>query len=776
MVRHRKSPLRRRLPRELREELGKYLVIFVLLVLSIGFVSGFLVADGSMIAAYNESFQLYTVEDGHFLLPRAMNKAQKRAIEGFGVSLFDNFYVDTGLTNGSTLRLFAQRQQVNRACLMKGEFPQRADEIAIDRMYADNNSIALGDQLSDGTQTWTVTGFVALSDYSALFSDNSDTMFDAVKFGVAVVTQEAFSALDRTQLNYCYAWRYEDPPAEEAEEHQRSEELMKQLLTEVEMEQYVPRYQNQAIRFTGEDMSGDRAMMLVLLYLMIAIMAFVFGITISSTITREANVIGTLMASGYTRGELLRHYMTLPVWVTLSGALVGNVLGYTVFKELCAAMYYGSYSLPTYVTRWNSEAFVLTTLVPLGMMVLINLAVLVRALALSPLNFLRRDLHPRRRWKAVPLGEFLPFFTRFRLRILFQNASGYAMLLVGILFANLLLMFGLGLPECLDHYQASIETNLLSRYQYILKMPLSAMDEGHKLESVLSMLSFQHAVETENEDAERFTAYTLKTLEGKFRSEDVMVYGMEPDSRYVRVETGEGEVYISSAYADKYQLQIGDRVTLREPYEDTQYQFRVAGVVDYIGALALFLPREEANDCFDLGRSYFSGYFSNTELTDIEEKYIGSVIDLNALTKVSRQLDVSMGSMMNMVDAFAVLIFMVLIYLISKLIIQRNAQSISLVKILGYTSAEVGRLYLWTTSLMVVVFLLSSLPLVYRMLTVLFRDVMMAKMTGWIPLDMGSAVFGKMFALGVGTYALVAALEYRRICQVPMDEALKTVE
>ena len=43
-----KNPLRKRLPRELKGELGKYLVVFILMVLTIGMVSGFLVADGSM--------------------------------------------------------------------------------------------------------------------------------------------------------------------------------------------------------------------------------------------------------------------------------------------------------------------------------------------------------------------------------------------------------------------------------------------------------------------------------------------------------------------------------------------------------------------------------------------------------------------------------------------------------------------------------------------------------------------------------------------------------
>ena len=154
----------------------------------------------------------------------------------------------------------------------------------------------------------------------------------------------------------------------------------------VNLETFVPRYLNQAIIFTGDDMGGDKAMVVMLLYIVIVIMAFVFGITISNTIRKEAGVIGTLRASGYTRRELILHYMTLPVLVTLIGALIGNILGYTVFKGVCAGMYYGSYSLPTYVTIWNAEAFLLTTVVPVIIMILINYAVLRYRLQLSPLN------------------------------------------------------------------------------------------------------------------------------------------------------------------------------------------------------------------------------------------------------------------------------------------------------------------------------------------------------------------------------------------------------
>ena len=334
-----KNPLRKRLLRELRQEMGKYLVVFILMVATIGFVSGFLVADGSMLTAYDNSFEKYNIEDGNFVTEEKVYKNQQETIEGYGVKLYENFYVEKALSNGSTLRIFKNREEVNKVCLMKGKMPKKTKEIAIDRMYADNNKLSVGDTLKSGKKTWKITGLVALSDYSALFQNNNDTMFDAIKFGVGIVTKEEFSSFNESQLTYDYAWKYNKKPKTEKQEKKKSEDFMEDISKDITLESFAPQYLNQAIHFTGDDMGGDEAMVIVLLYIVMVIMAFVFGITTSNTIRKEAGVIGTLRASGYTKNELIRHYMSMPVLVTLIGAVVGNILGYTIFKNVCAGMY-----------------------------------------------------------------------------------------------------------------------------------------------------------------------------------------------------------------------------------------------------------------------------------------------------------------------------------------------------------------------------------------------------------------------------------------------------
>lgn len=770
-----KNPLRKRIPRELKGEFGKYLVVFLMMVLTIGFVSGFLVADGSMLKAYNDSFDKYNIENGNFRTAEKVYKSQWKDIEASGVSLYENFYIEEELDNGSTMRFFRNREQVNKVCLMEGEMPEGKDEIAIDRMYADNNSLKAGDIITHGKKSWKITGLVALSDYSALFQDNNDPMFDSVKFGVGIVTPEGFEALNQDKLQYNYSWIYNKQPKDEKQEKEVSENLMEDIGKVVTLEAFVPRYLNQAIIFTGDDMGGDKAMVIMLLYIVIVIMAFVFGITISNTIRKEAGVIGTLRASGYTRQELIRHYMTLPVLVTLAGAVIGNILGYTVFKDVCAAMYYGSYSLPTYVTIWNAEAFLLTTVVPVVIMALINYAVLRYRLQLSPLKFLRRDFTGKKQKRAVYLSPKIGIFSRFRLRVIFQNTSNYIVLFIGVVFANLLLFFGMLLPSALDHYQLEIQNNMLAKYQYMLSVPAS-VTSGNKQDGMISLLEYYMDIRTDNKDAEKFSAYSLNTLPGKYKSEEILLYGVEPDSKYIHADLSGDGVYISSAYADKFRIKEGDTITLKEKYESDEYSFKVDGIYEYTAGLCVFMERSSLNEIFDLGDDYFGGYFSNTEIKDIKEKYIGSVVDLEALTKISRQLDVSMGDMMGMMYGFAVIIFLVVIYLLSKVIIEKNAQAIAITKILGYTDGEISRLYILSTSLVVVFCLLLSLPIERQVMEVLFREMMLSSISGWITMWVDPMIYVKMMAIGIASYAVVAILEFRRIRHVPMNEALKNVE
>ena len=759
-----RNPLNKRFLRELKGELAKYIVIFVFMTAVIGLISGFLIADGSMYDTYNKSFEKYNIEDGNFELYSKADESVIDKLEKENVTIYENFYkeeivvrhnnIKNDEDSQSTLRFYVNREEIDKVDLMEGSLPEDINEIAIDRMYAVNNDIKVQDTLTVGSRILKVTGLVALSDYSSLFSDNSDTMFDSLKFGVGVVSQKCFDAYDDTHIHYVYSWLYDNKPEDDKEAKLMADDFVKTISANAILVNYIPQYINQAIHFTGDDIGSDRSMMIVLLYVLIVIMAFVFAVTTNNTIVKEANVIGTLRASGYTRGELLRHYILLPIIVTIFGALIGNILGYTVFKDIFVATYYGSYSLPTYHTLWNADAFLLTTVVPVIIMLVINIVIIGCRLKLSPLKFLRRDLSGKQKKKAMRLPAF-GFFNRFRLRIIIQNMPNYITLFIGILFANVLLLFGIMLGPMLTHYQNEITDKLIAKHQYVLKA----------------------LVDVDDNAAEKYCVKTLATIEGRLKSEDVLVYGVKDNSIYADINTAslkDNEVYITNGYADKFRIKKGDKITLKEKYDDNEYEFTVKDMYDYPSSFAIFMSDAAFKNVFDKSEDYYSGYFSDNIL-DIDEKYVATQITLDDLTKVSRQLDRSMGETFNLVKIFAVVLFAVLMFLLTKLIVEKNTTSISMVKILGYSNREISRLYVTSTTIVVVLSVALSIGLSVVIMNYLFR-VFMEEMSGWISCYYAPHIFPVMFILNITVYVVISFFMMAKIKKIPMDEALKTVE
>ena len=394
-------------------------------------------------------------------------------------------------------------------------------------------------------------------------------------------------------------------------------------------------------------------------------------------------------------------------------------------------------------------------------MFFVNLFVIARLMRLSPLKFLRRDLSTSKRKKAMRIPSW-SFMNRFRMRIFLQNLGGYIVLLFGILFVMILLAFSVGLPETLDHYKAQMDETLISKYEYILK-------ECHDEEGNL--------ITTSVDGAEKFSITNLFTTDGVRVGENVTVYGFSDSSSYIKIseELKDNEVMISSNYADKFGLGNGDKITLKEKYTDSEYDFEIKGVYDYPGGIAIFIGNDAFNGIFGKDEGSYTGFLSDKEIDDIDNDYIYSVITVEDMMSLSIQLDHSMGSYMTYLSVACLVIGVLVIYLLTKQIIDKNATSISMVKVLGYENSEINSLYILLTTIVVVVFSVLSALLSISVLTLLFR-VMMYSMAGWFEVYISPSGVVKMVAIMVASYLIVSLFDMIRIRRIPLTEALKNVE
>ena len=690
--------------------------------------------------------------------------------EPVSIQVYENFYKDStedrdgdGEKEGN-IRLYRDRDDVDMYSILEGTMPQNENEIAIDRMHADNVKLKVGDTISVGGNDYKITALIALVNYSTLYEKSTDSMFDAIYFDVAIVTDSGFDRV-RSSIHYNYAWTYDEKPEDVVEEKEMSENVMASLISQAviadaEINEFLPNYANNAIHFAEDDLGSDMAMSGILLDIMIVVLAFIFAITISSTINKEASVIGTLRASGYTKAELVAHYMAMPVLVTLIAAIIGNILGYTYMKDVVVGMYYNSYSLPTYKTLFTYDALVQTTIIPVIIMFIVNLIVIIKQLGYTPLQFLRHDLKKNKNKKAMRIPRW-SFFNRFRTRIMLQNLPNYLVLILGVSFVMMMLSMAIGFPDSLKAYQAHVDEMMFADYQTILKTNVDDDDD---------------TIETSCKSAERFSIESVNYNTEEY-SETISVYGIQDDSKYVEIpnDLGNGEAYISSTFSDKYGYDVGDTITLSAKYDNDTYTIKVAGIYDYMGSLSVYMSTEGFNELFDKDDDYFSGFLSNEEIEDIDSKYIATTITIDDITKISRQLDHSMGAYMTYFQYLCIILSAVLIYLLAKVIIEKNENAISMVKILGYENREISSLYMTSTTIVVIIACLIGEVVGVFVMNLAFKWYLMS-MEGWFDFVILPLGYVKMFLFGFLSYVIVMFIDYNRIKKIPMDEALKNVE
>lgn len=242
---------------------------------------------------------------------------------------------------------------------------------------------------------------------------------------------------------------------------------------------------------------------------------------------------------------------------------------------------------------------------------------------------------------------------RFRMRILIQNKVNYLVMFLGVTFASLLIFFGLLMTPLLDHYGMLVEENMISDYQYVLKMP----------------------VQTKNEAAEKYAVKSLilDKTDRKLK-EEINVYGIREDSDYItgiELHKNGNRVYASEGILEKYKLSVGDMLALKDEYSDDTYEFEILGTYPYPASFTLFISNSRFEELFDKEEGYFNGYFSNEELTDLDSKAVAATITYDDMTKVVRQLKDSMGQMFPLITVFSVFMAVLIFYLLSKIVVEK---------------------------------------------------------------------------------------------------------
>lgn len=832
--------LRKRIWRDFKSNLPRYLALSLLIILAMYLVVSLVGAAETIIRGSENADSRQCVEDGDFSLFVPMKDEEMEDLEADGVTIEPQFYMDYEIDEDHTIRIFANRDEVNRIDLVKVTLAEKGNELVVERQFAEKNDISAGDVITFGGREFTVTGIGTTPDYDNVLKSLGDTGCDCLHFGTGFVAADVYDTLRAEEKSikseeYYYAYRlngamtddelkdrlekleftsgdvedpffqeywdrtmgkkddltngiqelldgakelkelkaFEDGIIEYTDGTKEAEDGSNELLDGIQelkdetddmiddifsedaqnLMTFVKAGDNARIQAASGDQELYRSVGTIAGAILLILISYVLSVFVVHSIDQESAVIGALYALGVKRKNLMAHYVTLPTVITFVSGLIGTLLGYSslgvpIQMQDC----YNYYSLPDLDVIYMPYLFIYGIVVPPVISIIVNSLVIRKRLSKPVLTMIRNEQKVGN-GKDIKLGN-MSFMNLFKIRQMLRESRTGFTVVFGMFVSLLLAMMSLEIYTYCANVNRDYVNDTKYEYMYTYKYPTEEVPEGG------------------------YEAYA-KTLKKKIYGYnfDITVMGLTENNPFfdVNLSDSSSKVAISSSIAYKYGLDVGDTLTLKDDEADKIYAFEISSVAQYAPSFMVFMPYDKALELFDEPEDYFNVVFSDHAL-DVETGRLYATTTKTDVKKAAGIFSDIMQGMILTIGGVSVLIFIVVMYLMMKVMIDRSSFNIALIKIFGYRNKEVKKMYLDGNFYIITIGALISIPLTKWIMDMAYEPAFVPNIACGIdksfPFWMYLAIFAGILIL----YFIINHLLIRRIRKMVPAEVLKNRE
>ena len=489
--------------------------------------------------------------------------------------------------------------------------------------------------------------------------------------------------------------------------------------------------------------------------ILMVMFTYVISVFVVHNIEKESSVIGALYALGVTRGQLLFHYLLNPMMISFLGGVAGCILGFSEYGtgwQMQDSIVY--FSLPPLTIITPGYLLIYSLVMPPVTAAVVNCLVISKKLKRTALSLLRNEQTAGRagRIRDVNLGN-MKFLHRFQIRQLLREMRSAVAVVIGMFICLLVLMVSADCYILCKNFGTACLDETTYAYMYTYKYPTEDVPEG-------GTPAYAESLKKE--------AYGYNL--------DVTVLGIDKDNPYFPVETSDkkNEIVISSAAAQKFGLKVGDKLVLSDEVNERDYAFTVKDIVHFASGVYVFLDRDAMQELFDQEEDYYNVVFANHAL-DIDNGRLYSTVSRENVEESSQIFTEMMGPMVMMLAAISALIFMIVMYLMMKVMIDRSAFSISLMKVFGYRRGEIRRLYLDGNFYIIILGALLGVPVAKWCMDLLFPYFISNVAIG-MDLQFPPMLYGMIYGGILICYLVINFLLVGRLNKLVPAEVLKNRE
>ncbi|MBR3331752.1 MAG: FtsX-like permease family protein [Mogibacterium sp.] len=784
--------LRRKLLRTAKVYKVQFISMILLIALGIGVFVGFnaeWVTIGKDTDAFFKDcgFADYRIVDEDGISSADVDKI--RDIEGVsGVSRFLSVNADVKGSSDQLALTITESEHTSGFVLTEGEDYDRWDAEGFWLMdkYAELNGIKPGDKLTvtfeDMEFTGTVKGLIESAEYLICVRDESQVMPDFNTYGYVYASPAMLRKVIEQQV------REEEPDIDDDVMSIAVKEVCDETFCQVnvnssldkeEMQTAVDKALGRTLLILTKDenisysesrgeMNEGRTMGAVLPVLFLAIAILTMITTMNRITISEKTQIGTLKALGFRDKRIVGHYTSYAVIISLTGAVLGMVLGYLICKMVMSqdgmmGTYFVMPDWTVHIPLWI-WAIVLVIVLLTIFIGYLSVKDLLRGTAAETLRpYTPRHIH-RLLLEGTAIWRRMRFGTKWNLRDIFRHKSRSAMSFIGTFGCMLMLVASFGMNQTMNNF---LDTFYDGTAVYASKIFMSSDADNKDAVKLAEELEGDYSASVSAKAGDKTVSIDVYNItHGMYRF-------IDKDSKIIPLP--EEGALICKRLARDFDAKPGDIMTI-EPYgTDESYDILISGIN---GSLTESISMTEE-------------YAESIGLTDSEEYRINSVYTMTAKDQIAASGNItSIQSKQDIIDSFdafmkifyffiivlivaSVLLCLIVLYNLGIMSYMERYREMATLKVLGFRNKAIGRLLisqnLWISVAGTLLGIPAGIWALNYLMNLLAGEYEMETVVG--PVSILPAT-----ALNLGVAVIVGRMIARKNRKINMVEALKGTE
>ena len=737
--------INKRAVRSVKKNISFYIISTILTVLISILIIAPLSTGHNMKKVINDFVEKYKTEDAEFVTYNPISEDDMKTLESdYDVVMEYSRYKDLkfsgGDVDGLTVRVFDMPEKLNLCNVRDGSMPENGEAL-ITQNFADLHGIKVGDEISLGKYSYKISAFATKADYIYMLEKQSGYV-DKSKFAVMVVTHDDYEKISADETGY-YSIKYN---------RDNEKEVREKLNDEYVIASYLAATTNTRISMPVNE--GDEVSKIATMYapVMFIIVLALIVMVLGRNIRNEQYLLGTFISLGFSRKQIIGHYMRFGLIPGIVGSVLGTIASIPVTRAI--TYFYIAYDFETidYTVRYDTASILAALILPsfaYCLAIALQAAKLLRKSAVDLLRNTGRDSRAIR----IMRNSHAKTQLKMRVRSVIGHPGRSVVTIIGVCVAAFCILAGFIMSDSLDSLMHDGLTSSV-KYEYLYRLKTLGNGSPDKGEAL-----FQNYYEIDGNMVQ------------------LSAQGIDEESMYFPDKTDTGEkldldkCYLTSAAAETYGVNAGDELTFYNIADLKEHKVTISGVVTDNTHCYLYTSRDNATKLAGVDPGTYNCIISDKKL-DLDKNLVAGETSMKVSADTMDNLMGPMKAIIIGIEILGIVLGVFILYLVINMIVSETGTNISVMKVLGFSRKEIVNRVLNVNHILVCIGFLIGIPAAYAFVKVGYSDTIENYGMLLAPvLTVKAIVLG--FVLTWITYELSLLLQKRKISRIDMVEALK---